>query len=88
MDELAIRKICPEPADINYEEGLKAYEEILLGEFLPELKDNMLHSIDARLTKLKADECEQLVNKLAKDMDPYLQNDSRIYLNNIIVVFL
>jgi hypothetical protein len=83
MDELAIRKICPEPADIDFEEGLKAYEEISLGEFLPELKDNMLHSIDARLTKLKADECEQLINKLAKDIGPYTKNDSRLYLNNI-----
>ncbi len=83
MDEAAIRKICPEPADITFEEGLKVYEEITLGEFLPELKADTLGIIDKRLTKLKMDECDQLVNKLSKEMSQYLQGESHIYFNNV-----
>jgi hypothetical protein len=83
MDEASIRKICPEPAEITFVEGLEAYETITLGEFLPELKADTLGVIEKRLTKLKMDECDQLVNKLSKEMSQYLQGNTRIYFNNI-----
>lgn len=83
MDEAAIRKVCPDPAEITFEEGLEAYEAITLGEFLPELKADTLGMIEKRLTKLKMDECDQLVNKLSKEMSQFLQEDSRIYFNNV-----
>ena len=82
MDEKAIYGICGEPADLSFDEGVKAYEEILLGEYLPELKEDALRQIDARLTKLKVEECEQLVNKLVKEISPYINNVNRIYFNN------
>ncbi len=68
IDEAAIKRICPEPADITFDEGIQMYEEISSGIFLPELKSNILGMIDKRLRKLKMDECEQLVKKLRKDM--------------------
>lgn len=83
MDEAAIKKICPDPADITFEQGLKEYEKISSGMFLPELKVNVLGLIDKRLTKIKMDECEQLVKKLRKDMQPVLEKDSRIYFYDV-----
>ncbi|MBA4688567.1 MAG: hypothetical protein H2184_15555 [Candidatus Galacturonibacter soehngenii] len=82
-DLSAIQDICKEPADLTFEEGIQAYEQILLGEYLPELKEDMLGQIDKRLTKLKSDECEQLVNKLIKELGDYLNLDSRMYFYNV-----
>lgn len=82
-DLSSIRNICKEPADLTYEEGLKVYEQILLGEYLPELKDDILSQIDQRLTKLKSDECEQLVNKLIKELGKHLNEGTRIYFYNV-----
>lgn len=82
-DMSAIHNICGEPADLNFEEGMKAYDQILLGEYLPELKDDMLGQIDKRLTKLKSDECEQLVNKLIKELGDYVKDGSNIYFYNV-----
>lgn len=81
-DLSSIRDICKEPADLTFEEGINAYEQILLGEYLPELKEDMLGQIDKRLTKLKSDECEQLVNKLIKEFGNLLNDGSRIYFYN------
>lgn len=82
MDLADINKICKEPADLSFDEGKKAYEQILLGEYLPELKEDILGQIDKRLTKLKTDECEQLVNKLIKEVGTYVKDNSRIYFYN------
>lgn len=82
-DLSAIRNICREPADLTFEEGIKAYDQILLGEYLPELKEDILGQIDKRLTKLKSDECEQLVNKLIKELGEHLNDGSRIYFYNV-----
>lgn len=83
MDKAVINKICPDPADVTFEEGLKKYEEISSGMFLPELKENVLGMIDKRLTKIKMDECEQLVKKLRKDLQKIIDADSRIYFYDI-----
>lgn len=82
MDVSAIRRICREPADLFFEEGREVYEQILLGEYLPELKDDILGQIDKRLTKLKMDECEQLVNKLMKSLGIFINEEARIYFYN------
>jgi hypothetical protein len=83
MDKAAIERICKEPADLTFEQGLKAYDEILLGEYLPELKEDMLSQIDKRLTKLKVDECEQLVSKLVKEISSLIKEDSRFYFYQV-----
>jgi hypothetical protein len=66
-----------------FEEGLQAYEEISSKELLPELKSNILGMIDKRLTKIKMNECEQLVNKLSKDMSEIIPENSRIYFYDV-----
>jgi len=83
IDEAAIKKICPDPADITFEEGLQVYEEISSGNFLPELKMNILETIDKRLMKMKMDECEQLVKKLSKDMNLSPEDYSRIHFYEV-----
>ncbi|ROR31582.1 hypothetical protein EDD66_101199 [Mobilisporobacter senegalensis] len=83
LDEAAIKKICPDPAEINFEEGLRMYEEISSGDFLPELKVNTLGLIDQRLKKIKMDECEQLVKKLSKDMKWTREDFPRIYFFDV-----
>lgn len=79
MDLSAINRICKEPAILSFEEGLEVYEQILLGEYLPEIKDDMLSQIEKRLTKLKTDECEQLVSKLTKEFSLSKSSIPRIY---------
>lgn len=83
LDEATIKKICPEPADLSYEEGLRAYERISSEELLPEMKTNMLKVIDQRLTKIKMNECEQLVNKLSKDVRRFITESSRIHFYDV-----
>lgn len=83
MDEAAIKRICPEPADITFDEGLQMYDEISSENFLPELKVNVLGMIDKRLKKLKMDECEQLVKKLCKDINWNEEDYPRIYFNDV-----
>ncbi len=83
MDEAAIKKICPDPVDITFDEGVQMYEEISSENFLPELKLNVLGIIDKRLMKMKMDECEQLVNKLSKDMEWTEEDYSRIYFYEV-----
>ncbi|WP_099467100.1 AAA family ATPase [Konateibacter massiliensis] len=83
MDLVSIQNICREPADLSFEEGQQVYEQILLGEYLPELKNDMLDQIDKRLTKLKSDECEQLVSKLSKELGSYVRDVSRIHFYQV-----
>lgn len=89
-DRRAIRKTCPEPGKVTFQEGLQAYEEISQGDYLPELKANVLALLDKRLSGIKLDECELLVNKLRKKMNWSEEDYSRIHLydvrkNNIII---
>lgn len=83
IDEKEIKKIFPGKAESSFEEGLKAYEEISSGNFLPELKLNVLGTIDKRLKKMKMEECEQLVKKLYKEMEPVVKDYSRIYFFDV-----
>lgn len=82
MDEAAIAKICPDMMDLSFEEGLRAYEKIESGMFLPKLKISMLDMLEKRLTKIKMDECSQLVRKLQRDMEEKVKDVSRIYYYN------
>lgn len=79
MDEAAIQKICPDIMNMSFEDGLKAAEEIKNGIFLPELKINVLEMLDKRLTKLKADECEQLMRKLKRELTQKVEDTSRFH---------
>lgn len=78
LDNEALDKICPDVRNMTFEEGLQAYDEVEKGVFLPELKANMLEMIDKRLTKMKMDECELLVNKLRQDLGEKI-SDSRLH---------
>ncbi len=83
IDEAAIRRICPDPDSLSFDEGLKAYNEIASIEILPDIKSNILGAIDKRLTKIKRNECEKLVNKLSKEMGKALQEHSRIHFYQV-----
>lgn len=54
---------------MNFEEGIEAYQKIKEGDFLPELKTDALKTLEKRLSKIKADECELLVGKLKKELE-------------------
>jgi hypothetical protein len=82
-DEATIKRICPELADLTFEDGLQAYEEITSKDLLPELKSNILGMIDKRLTKIKMNECEQLVNKLSRDLSEIIPEYSRIHFYDV-----
>lgn len=69
MDTAAINRICPEVFDLTFEEGLAAYQKISQGNFLPELKADILARINKRLETIKKDECRNLVNKLMRDTE-------------------
>lgn len=79
LDAEAIDKLCPNITGMTFEEGLKAYDKIKDGAFLPELKTDALEMLDKRLTKIKVDECELLVRKLQDEMPERLKNNSRLY---------
>lgn len=39
---------------MNFEEGIEAYQKIKEGDFLPELKTDALKTLEKRLSKIKA----------------------------------
>lgn len=78
-DKKAIEEICPDPADVTFEEGLRKYDEISRGVFLPELKKNTLELLDKRLYRLKMDECQQLVAKMRKQMEGRIKDYSLLH---------
>lgn len=83
LDKAAIDKICPDLYDITFEQGLEAYEKIEAGIYLPELKENTLGILDKRLTKIKMDECEQLVAKLRNEVEKKIQDTSKLYFYEV-----
>ncbi len=83
MDEATIKKLCGDPAELSFEDGIRAYKEISDSELLPELKTNILGIIDQRLTKIKMNECEQLIGKLAKDMGKIITEKGRVHYYNV-----
>ncbi len=51
LDADAIAAICPAPMQMNFEEGIEAYQKIKEGDFLPELKTDALKTLEKRLSK-------------------------------------
>ncbi|MDF2587194.1 MAG: hypothetical protein K0S41_1035 [Anaerocolumna sp.] len=83
IDEKTIYTICHDPANLTFEEGLEALEEISLKDLLPELKSKTLETIEQRLTKIKRNECEKLVSKISKEMDKIKINNTRIHYYDV-----
>lgn len=79
LDEAAIDRICPKLTSMTFEEGQEAYEKIEKGMFLPEIKSNALEMIDKRLTKIKSDESELLVQKLKSELSEKLKDTSSLH---------
>jgi hypothetical protein len=67
IDKKAIEQICPDIFEMSFDEGKEAYQRIATGDFLPELKTDMLGRIRKRLEAMKKDECRSLVNKMIRD---------------------
>lgn len=68
LDEAYIDNILAGYMDMTSEEGVEAYEKIAQADLLPELKTDALKQLERRLSKIKAEECELLVQKLQKEM--------------------
>lgn len=69
IDADEIAKICVNPMEMSFADGLEAYHKIEEGDFLPELKADALRMLSKRLSKIKTDECELLVKKLQEEMN-------------------
>ncbi|MCM1175853.1 MAG: hypothetical protein NC341_12490 [Blautia sp.] len=82
MDEERIEQLCPGIVNLSFAEGLKAYDQISEGMFLPELKVNALEMIERRLTRLKTDESVQLMRKLKHDLEEKLPDCHDFYYYN------
>lgn len=67
LDADEIAKICLNPLEMTFEEGMEAYQKLTEGDFLPELKEDALKLLSKRLSKIKTDECELLVKKLTEE---------------------
>ena len=68
LDEAYIDNILAGYMEMTSEEGEEAYKKIAQAELLPEIKTDALKQLERRLSKIKADECELLVQKLQKEM--------------------
>ncbi len=64
LDRAAIDGILDGLPQMGFAEGWQAYQAVMDGEFLPELKTDALKMLEKRLSKIKADESELLVKKL------------------------
>lgn len=68
LDETYLDSILGDIEQLSSEEGAEIYEQIAGADILPELKANALKQLETRLSKMKTDECELLVQKLKKQM--------------------
>lgn len=68
LDEAYIDNILAGYMEMTSEEGEEAYQKIAQADLLPELKTDALKQLERRLSKIKTDECELLVQKLQKEM--------------------
>lgn len=68
IDEKYLDSLLGDMLNLSSDEGVAVYEQIKDAELLPELKVNALKQLEVRLSKIKADECELLVQKLQKEM--------------------
>lgn len=66
LDEAYLDSLMGKVLDLSSEEGVAVYVEIKAADILPELKANALKQLEKRLSKIKADECELLMQKLQK----------------------
>lgn len=83
IDEKVIDRICPNIMRMSFDEAAEAYEKIEGGAFLPELKTNTLEMIDRRLTKIKMDECELLVEKLREELKGKIRDSERLHFYEV-----
>ena len=80
LDEKRISAICPDAGAMDFEDAMEAYKEIESGDFLPNLKYDALKELEKRMSKIKTDECEQLVHKLETAMeDAKIKRSSRYH---------
>lgn len=68
IDEEELEKISPNPMQMSEAQAREAYHKIQEGVFLPELKMHALDMLRKRLSKLKTDECELLVDKFKESL--------------------
>ncbi len=68
LDEAYLDRILGNMMQMSSEEGEEAYERLKEADILPELKADALKQLERRLSKIKSDECELLVQKLKKEM--------------------
>lgn len=76
IDEEYLDSLIGNLADMTSEEGVEAYEKIKEANLLPELKLNTMRQLEKRLAKVKAEECDLLVQKLQREMDEARVADS------------
>ena len=81
-DEKEIDKLCPDIANMSYDDALYAYDKISNGMYLPELKDNALMMLDKRLSMIKINESDLLVKKLKKMIEQKVIDTSQIHYCN------
>lgn len=68
LDEAYLDSLLGDITELSSDEGVEVYEEIKDANILPELKANALKQLEKRLSKVKAEECELLMQKLQKQM--------------------
>jgi hypothetical protein len=64
LDEASIDELFADLPNLSFAESMEIYHQIEDGDYLPELKVNALENLSRRLSKVKADECELLEDKL------------------------
>ena len=82
QDTITIQQLCPDLADMTFDEAVQAYNRISEQILLPELKTEILGNIIEHLDNLKKDECRSLIEKLKKDME-YDDGYIGLYMYNI-----
>ena len=79
IDMETVRRIVPNMSALDVEEGIRAMKEIEEADILPELKKEMTELIDKKLTRMKTEESEQLVEKIQRNLEGRIENLSRIH---------
>lgn len=79
IDTETVRKIVPDISALDVDEGIRAMKEIEEADILPELKKEMAGLIDKKLTRMKTEESEQLVEKIQRSLEGRIEDLSRIH---------
>ncbi len=89
LDEEYLDSLIGNLTEMTSEEGVEAYEKIKEANILPELKLNTMRQLEKRLAKVKAEECDLLVQKLQREMDEaHVANSDRHHFYPAKKVFL